>query len=149
MSKVKVNLKMQWNDVDDEIGDDEITDETELDMVRVQIQDDRQVYEYPRQVFIEHLRAHSKMHILYKTITRQLPNGIWILCDDPAILGGYTAFALREMNSAWNTCSMHCYTSDQYENFMEPGLRLDLQPDTSAQFLAEVKQCIQASIKRF
>ena len=83
----KVNLTMQWNEVE---NDDEITEELgteELDMVRVQIQGDRQVYEYPRQVFIEHLRAHSKMHILYKTITRQLPNGIWILCDDPTILG--------------------------------------------------------------
>ena len=145
----KVNLTMQWNEVE---NDDEITEELgteELDMVRVQIQGDRQVYEYPRQVLDEHLRAHSKMHILYKTITRQLPNGIWILCDDPTILGGYTAFALREMNSAWNTCSMHCYTADQYENFMEPGLRLELPPDTSAQFLADVKQCIQATIKRF
>ena len=147
MSNVK--LTMQWNEVEKNDDDDEIGDETELDMVRVQIQGDRQVYEYPRQVLMKHLWAHSKMHILYKTITRQLPNGIWILCDDPTILGGYTAFALREMNSAWNTCSMHCYTADQYENFMEPGLRLDLPPDTSAQFLAEVKQCIQASIKRF
>ena len=147
MSNVK--LTMQWNEVEKNDDDDEIGDETELDMVRVQIQGDRQVYEYPRQVLMKHLWAHSKIHILYKTITRQLPNGIWILCDDPTILGGYTAFALREMNSAWNTWSMHCYTADQYENFMEPGLRLDLPPDTSTQFLAEVKQCIQASIKRF
>lgn len=143
----KVNLTMQFNEVDDEMIGDDIKELEELDMVRLHVQGDLQVYEYPRQVLTQHLQAHSKMHILYKKITRQLPNGIWILCDDPSILMGYKAFALREINDVWKTSAMHCYTEEQYENFMEPGLCLELPPDTSAQFLEEVKQCIQATIK--
>jgi hypothetical protein len=145
MAARQVNFTVQWNHENEEENiDEEVV--PDLDMIRVQIQGDLQVYEYPRQVFIEHLQAHFKMHILYRKIARQLPNGIWILCDDPAIFADYTAFALREMNTGWKTCSMHCYTADQYENFMEPGLRLDLPPDTSAEFLEEVKQCIQATM---
>jgi hypothetical protein len=144
---MSVNLTMQWAEgfEEEDVGED-VGGEEKVEMVRVHFKG--QLYEYRRQVFMEHLQAHSKLHILYKKIARQLPNGSWILCDDTAILADYTAFALQEMNNDWKTCSMDCYTADQYENFMYPGLRLELPPDTSAQFFAEVKQRIQASIEK-
>jgi hypothetical protein len=84
---------MQWAEGFEEEEDVGSEEEEQVEMVRVHFKG--QLYEYRRQVFMEHLQAHSKLHILYKKIARQLPNGIWILCDDTAILADYTLLHYR------------------------------------------------------
>lgn len=150
MTTSQINLRMQFNEVEDEDTDHNVSAQeqgADVPMIRLHTVGVYESYMYPRNAFIEHLRAHFKMHPLYNKIARQVPSGYWFICDNVDILSEeYTVFAISRITDD-KMCSMHCYTDEQYTHFMDPGLRIDLPYYAPPEFFADVKQFIEINVQ--
>jgi hypothetical protein len=122
--KMGVNLRRQYNEVEDnEVEDNEVEDiEKQLisddEYITIYKKDSYISMIYPKNTFIKHLETHFENNQVFGPI-RKLPNDYWIKCNDVEVLSIYKVFSIINQE-------MHCYTKEQFDEFMEPGLRLQL-----------------------